>query len=231
MNSRYWSTDRLAELLADRLGWPPPVDCSLDESGPFTRDELAGGIDRDRFLAAVRRLNTGPGGEPWLDEPRLAQVWDAVTRIGDGLSSGNEDFFKLLLSGVVVDAPPWMQGARTRVVRLVAWDDPDANDWLVATHVPIRRPGYTGVPTVELDFVVLCNGIPFVVGACSGPDRTDGVTGAIDRLRVLSGERRLVPDRSVPGLFRYVQLLVAVDDERAKLGTVTSLPEHFAEWR
>ncbi|HLV71699.1 MAG TPA: type I restriction endonuclease [Vulgatibacteraceae bacterium] len=231
MNSRYWSTDRLAKLLADRLGWPPPVDCSLDESGPFTRDELADGIDRDRFLAAVRRLNTGPGGEPWLDEPRLAQVWDAVTRISDGLSSGNEDFFKLLLSGVVVDAPPWMQGARTRVVRLVAWDDPDANDWLVATHVPIRRPRYTGVPTVELDFVVLCNGIPFVVGACSGPDRTDGVTGAIDRLRVLSGERRLVPDRSVPSLFRYVQLLVAVDDERAKLGTVTSLPEHFAEWR
>ncbi|MEU6749206.1 DEAD/DEAH box helicase family protein, partial [Spirillospora sp. NPDC046719] len=218
-------------MLADRLGWPVPVDCSGDEPGPFRSGELADGVDRGRLLDAVRRINPGPDGEPWLGDTQLAQVWDAVTRIDGGLVKGNEQFFELLQSGVAVDAPPWLDGERSRVVRLVDWDEPDANDWVVATHVPIRRERFDGVPAVELDFLILCNGMPFVLGAGSGPDRTDGIAGAIDRLRVLSGERRLVPDRSVPRLFRYVQLLVAVDGERARLGTVTSLPEHFAEWR
>ncbi|GAA1900641.1 type I restriction endonuclease subunit R [Actinomadura bangladeshensis] len=230
MSRETLATDRLAALLADRLGWSAPVDCSLGEAGPLSGEGLAKGIDRARFLDAVRRINPGPGGELWLDDAQLAQVWDAVARIDRDMVTGNEQFFELLHSGVAVDAPPWLDNGRSRAVKLVEWDDPDANDWVVATHVPIRRRS-AGVPAVELDFVVLCNGIPFVVGAASGPQETDGVTGAVDRLRVLSGERRLLPDRSVPELFRYVQFLVAVDDERAALGTVTSLPEHFAEWR
>jgi type I restriction enzyme R subunit len=225
------ATDHLAELLSDHLGWPAPVDVS--QIGADLRDEnvLSDGLHRERFLGAVRRINPGPDGEPWLAEPQLAQVWDAVTRIDGELVKGNEQFFELLHSGVAVDTPPWLEGERTRVVRLIAWDEPEANDWLLARHVPVRRPRYTGVPVVELDLVLLINGIPFVVAASSTADRSDGVTGAIDRLRVLSGERRLVPDRSIPRLFRYVQLLVAVDEGRAKLGTITSLPEHYAEWR
>ncbi len=57
---------------------------------------LAEGIDRAAFLDAVRRINPGPGGELWLDDAQLAQVWDAVARIDRDMVTGNEQFFELL---------------------------------------------------------------------------------------------------------------------------------------
>jgi type I restriction enzyme R subunit len=223
--------DHLADLLVHKLGWTERIDASVPGTELSDGTALRDGILRDRLLDAVRRINPGPDGEPWLDERRLVQIWDAVTRpISQDLIRGNQEFFEILHAGVAVPGPAGASG-RAQVVRLIDWDRPEGNDLLVATGVPVRRPADGGLPDVELDVVLFVNGIPFVVGACASTWQTDGTRGALDLLRTYTGQRRLVPARSIPGLFRFVQLLVAADTERARLGTITSLPEHFAEWK
>ncbi|GAA2606685.1 HsdR family type I site-specific deoxyribonuclease [Actinomadura fulvescens] len=225
-------TDRLADLLVTHLGWVDRLDAALPGTVLSDEEALRDGLLRDRFLEAVRQINPATDGRLWLDEPRLDQVWESVTRRLSGeLVQGNEEFFEVLQSGVVVDGPSDDPDGRRRAIRLVDWDNPELNDLLVATRVPVQRPRDGGIPKIELDAVLFVNGIPFVVVACSSAWQTDGVNGAIDVLRTYTGRRRMVPNQSLPGFFRYVQVLVATDGEQARLGTVTSLPEHFAEWK
>jgi type I restriction enzyme R subunit len=224
--------NHLAELLVRRLDWQTWIDASAPDTELSGGVALRDGLLRDRLLESVRRINLGPDGKPWLDGPRLDRIWDAVTRpLSSDLVKGNQEFFELLQSGIAVDGPPGMDNGRARVIQLVDWDHPERNDLLVATGVPVQRPRDGGVPYVELGVVLFVNGIPSVVIECASGWQTDGARGAIDRLRTYTGRRRLVPAESIPDLFRYVQLLVAADEEHAWLGTITSLPEHFAEWK
>lgn len=128
-----------------------------------------------------------------------------------------------------MDGPDDWNAGRSRSIDLIAWDRLDQNDFLVVLDLPVERPYDGGPRRIVLDAVAFVNGIPFAVIASSAG--TAAIRDAVDRLRSWTGERPFVPDTSVPGFFRYVQLLVAADTLDARLGTVTSLPEYFAEWK
>ncbi|MFF3439614.1 type I restriction endonuclease subunit R [Streptosporangium sp. NPDC002721] len=217
---------RVARLL-HRLGWHETADWSLKAAHEV--GDHHEGLLKERFLAAVRNVNRR-NDEPWLDPERLERVWEELTRrVPAGLVEGNRKVLEILQSGVAVKGLTDWDGGRHQVVRLIDWENPDANDFLLVTGQPVERPRDGGVSDIRLHFVGYINGIPFVVGAASSP--VGGVRDAVDALRAWTGERALAPDRSVPALFRYVQILVATDGVQAKLGTVTSGPEDFAVWR
>lgn len=217
---------RIARLLG-RLGWHEAVDWSMKTARDI--GDHHEGLLKDRFLAAVRRINLRDG-QPWLDPGRLEQVWEELTRrIPMDMVEGNRKVLEVLQSGVDVEGLSDWDGGRRQVVRLVDWDAPGANEFLLVTGHPVERPRDGGVSDIRLDAVGYVNGIPFVVAAVAS--LVGGVRDAVDALRSWTGERALAPDRSVPELFRYVQVLVATDGVGAKLGTVTSRPEDFAVWR
>lgn len=217
---------RIVRLL-QRLGWNETVDWSMKTARDI--GEHHEGLLKDRFLAAVRRINLRDG-QPWLDPGRLEQVWEELTRrIPMDMVEGNRKVLEVLQSGVDVEGLSDWDGGRRQVVQLVDWDASGANEFLLVTGHPVERPRDGGVSDIRLDAVGYVNGIPFVVAAVAS--LVGGVRDAVDALRSWTGERMLAPDRSVPSLFRYVQVLVATDGVGAKLGTVTSRPEDFAVWR
>ncbi|MGO9926856.1 MAG: type I restriction endonuclease, partial [Mycobacterium sp.] len=188
----------------------------------------------DRLRNRVHAINPGPDGQPWLDEERLDHICDRLRRAAAGgdLVDSNRAVTEVLLQGVVVAGLPDWDGGRSRKVRLVDWDIPERNDLLVVEKFRLDRPLDGGPRFVVLDYVLFVNGLPLVVVRHPSADREPTVGEAIADLRSYTGQRQDGPRESVPGLFRYIQMLVATDGMRqAKLGTITSAPEHFADWK
>ena len=217
------------------LGWAEIVAADpfalapTDGRGDY-HDELL----LDRLRDRVHAINLGPGGAPWLDEARLDVICGKLRRVaaeGD-LVDANRAVTELLLQGAVVEGLPDWDGGRSRTVKLIDWEIPERNDLRVVEKFRLDRPLDGGPRFVVLDYVMFVNGLPLAVVRHPSADREPTVGEAIADLRSYTGQREDGPQESVPGFFRYVQVLVATDGiEQAKLGTITSAPEHFAEWK
>jgi type I restriction enzyme R subunit len=219
----------IAQLVA--MGWthlqfgsPEPYLAEHEGSG---RDSFADAVLLDRFRAAVRKINPGPDGQPWLDPERVSSIVNRVVRDTDRGAAGNIAFTELLTSkALTVDGfPDWDNGA-AQDIRLVDWDHPDNNDLLVISQFRVATPGGSQ-PYVVLDLVLFVNGLPFVIIEGKDPAPT-ALTRAVGQLITNCGasSRDAAAD-----LTRFAQLLVATDREGALYGTVTSDTEHFAPWR
>ncbi len=218
-----------------RLGWgeivfADPFAVTPSDGRSDYHDELL----FDRLRDRVRAINPGPDGQSWLDEARLDLICDRLRRAaaGDDLADSNRAVTEVLVQGVVVDGLPDWDGGRSRKVRLVDWDVPERNDLRVVEKFRLDRPPDGGPRFVMLDYVLFVNGLPLAVIRHPSPDREPTVGEAIADLRSYTGQRLDGPRETVPGFFRYVQMLVATDGmTQAKLGTITSAPEHFADWK
>lgn len=223
----------IADLLTV-LGWTEIIAADplsrVPEDGRDTyQDELL----IDRFRESVRVINPGPDRNPWLDQTRLDLICDRVRQIATmpDLVEANKASTELLLSGLVVPGLAEEDG-RGRRVRLVDWDEPARNDLRVVRNFRLDRPVDGGAPWIILDYVLFVNGLPLAVIRDPAPDREATVGEAIADLRSYTGARQDGPRESVPRFFGYAQVLVATDGiEHAKLGTITSPPEYFTEWK
>ena len=230
----------LAHLTAG-LGWTQSLD-GLPEGGvpgnpaASGRGDFQAEVLTDRLRAAVHRFNPGPDGTPWLDEQRLDRIIATLVpetqrvHAQRGLVEANRAVTDLLLDGVPVPGLPDWDGGRDQKIQLIVWDDWRANDLCVIRQFRLDRATDGGAPFVVLDVVLFVNGIPLAVVKCKHPDQPSPIAAAIADLRAYAGQRKSGEREGVPAFFRFVQVTVATDGERAKLGTITSLPEHYAEW-
>lgn len=217
------------------LGWPEIVAADpwsdIPEDGRRNYREV---LLLDRFREQVRAINPGPDGDPWLDEQRLDHICSLINHAVDrpDLVEANKEFTELLLQGLVVPGPPGWDGGRGQRIRLVDWDDPARNDLLAIRNFRLDRPLDGGSTQAVLDFVLFVNGLPLAVVRDPVSDPSATVNRSIADLRSYTGMRQDGPVESIPRLFACAQLLVATNGgSQAKLGTITSAPEHFAEWK
>ena len=223
-------TDILRKLGWDEIVIADPFAAIPGDGRSDYHDELLSHRLRDR----LRTINPGPGGQPWLDDSRLDLICDRLRRAAAGgdLVDSNRAVTEMLLQGVVVAGLPGWDGGRNRKVRLIDWDMPERNDLRVVEKFRLDRPADGGPRFVVLDYVLFVNGLPLAVIRHPSAEREPTVEEAIADLRSYTGQRLDGPRETVPGFFRYVQLLVATDGMmQAKLGTITSGPEHFADWK
>jgi type I restriction enzyme R subunit len=105
--------------------------------------------------------------------------------------------------------------------RLVDFERPEQNEFLLARQYPVRGDrGTLG----RLDLVVFVNGFPLAVVELKDPteEQTD-IWKAYDDLHEYKVE--------LPGLFAFNELLVISDGVETRLGSVTSDPDRFAAWK
>ncbi|CAM5537517.1 DEAD/DEAH box helicase family protein [Streptomyces violaceorubidus] len=206
-----------------------PKDPRASLRGSFSEPVL------ERLLRRkLRGLNLDAHGSEWLDEERISQAVNALTRLSSTtLLEANTVSTDLLLTGITVDGLPGWDGGRDQRVQYVDWAYPERNDFLVISQFRMDVPGTAGQKSVVPDLVLFVNGIPLVVIECKKPGMHGGsLSQAIDQLRRYANQRGAkTHGEGSEALFRTVQLTVATTGDKAMLGTYTSHADHYSVWR
>ncbi|MFE9669906.1 type I restriction endonuclease subunit R [Microbispora bryophytorum] len=212
----------------EAMGWThlqgaPPGHHPMDPRSS-AREDFRAVVLEDRFRKAVREINPGPDGTPWLNDRRLDGIVDTVLRQPPPGVPGNLLITGLLRTGVTVEGLPGWDDHVNQDIRLIDFDSPEKNDLLAVSQFRIDRPDHA--PAVP-DIVLFVNGLPLVVIECKRPG-PGALDVAVHQLLRYAGAHE---PAAVPELVRLAQLLVATDREGAQLATVTAEPRHFAAWR
>ncbi len=172
-------------------------------------------ILRGRLEAAVARLN--PDIPPDAREDAIKRVIGAESA---SLVEENRRLHRLIVEGVDVEFHADDGTIRGDKVRLIDFDDPGANDWLVVDQMVVIEAGHNRRP----DVVVFVNGLPLAVIELKNPGTESATLGAAyNQLQTYKTE--------IPSLFRTNAALVTSDGMLARIGSLTANEERFMPWR
>lgn len=231
MGSEYTEVERpLLDQLA-ALGWQV-IEASKVDPATSDRSSFREVLLEKRARSALQSINRGPGGAPWLDDSRLSEVTSELLKPGVGkLIEINERVTAAVLEGVTVSGlPGWDQG-RDQRIQLIDFDNPSSNDFLAISQFRVDEPGGQGKKYIAPDIVLFVNGIPLVVIECKSPYVTDPMAEGIKQLRRYANRRGTGIPEGNEKLFWSNQFVVSTYGDRARVGTFTSNPDHFLEWR
>ena len=157
---------------------------------------------------------------PSLPPATIDEVVRRVTRPqSPSLDENNHELHRWLVGGVEVQV---RRDGRVRgdTARLVDFDDPDRNDWLVVDQMTVIEGKYNRRP----DLVVFLNGLPIAVIELKNPE-TENATlkSAWNQLQTYKSQ--------IPSLFNSNEILVISDGTEAKVGSLTAGYEWFSALR
>jgi type I restriction enzyme R subunit len=202
-------------------GAAPGATPSVPE--PSGRDSFFDVYLEDKLRAALKRIN------PWLDDQRLTRAVNDLINIDEpDLVEANQAATRLLHVGTTADDP---ETGKQRTVHYVDWGDWTNNDFTAVRQFRVDRPIGRGRLYVVPDVVLFLNGIAVVTIECKHGGQDTAMAEAIDQLHRYADRRESDFPEGVRRLFHASQLLIATHGERARVGTITSDPEHFAEWK
>ncbi|MGH9437048.1 MAG: type I restriction endonuclease subunit R, partial [Terriglobia bacterium] len=204
------------ELFAE-LGWET-LNCYHENFGPLSllgRDTMADVLLPARLRPAIERLN--PGMSPLAIDLAL----DELTKDRSTLSAAaaNQAVYKLLKDGVKVRIKRADEDEESvEIVKLIDWNDPANNDFLLASQLWIS--GDYG--RKRADLVGFVNGIPLVFIELK----------ASHKKLELAFEKNFSDYKdTVPQIFWYNAFVILSNGSNARIGTITAGIEHFAEWK
>lgn len=168
-----------------------------------------------RLREALATLNPG------VPQEGLDEAFRKLTRISSPqLVDANHELHYYLVNGVAVE---YLRGDGTigyDPVRVVDFDRPENNDWLVVNQLTVTESGHKRRP----DVVVYVNGLPMAV--------IELKNAASDNATIWGAYRQIQTyKREIPGLFTFNELLVVSDGLEARIGTLSAQKERFAPWR
>jgi len=198
------------------LGYGTVAGDRIDPDGKYPEreghDEV---VLRKRFEDAMSRLN--PGLPLEARQEAIRKVLQSELPV---LLEENRRLHRYLTDGVEVeyDGPDGLVTAG--VVRLVDFDYPDHNDWLVVNQFTV----ITGTVNRRPDCVVFLNGLPLAVIELKAPGAEVGtLSAAYNQLQTYKAQ--------VPALFRTNAILITSDGLRSCVGSLSADEERFMPWR
>ena len=169
----------------------------------------------ERVRTAIARLNPRLAAE-WRAEA-LAKLLSAET---PSLVAENRRLHRYLVEGVPVEVRRRDGTVSGEQVRLLDFDDPNANDWLVVNQFAIIESKANRRP----DLVLFVNGVPLGVIELKNPgDENATIDGAFNQLQTYKAQ--------IPSLFRTNAALLISDGIAARIGSLTADRERFMPWR
>jgi type I restriction enzyme R subunit len=162
MNSQPYTEDHLVEQPASQLfgemGWTAvwAMDEVFSPGGMLRRDTKSEVLLVRKLQATLERLN------PTLQTHAIKFAVDELARDRSAMSlaAANREIWELLRDGVKVSVADHERGGqKTERVRVMDWDNPHANDFLLVSQMTITGDLYTCRP----DLIGFVNGLPLVV--------------------------------------------------------------------
>ena len=178
------------------------------------RETTAEVVLRPRLEAALGRLNPG------VDRDVIGQAVEVIVKDRGALApaQANREVYRLLKDGVKVEYLDDDGDPTDATLRVIDWNHPEANDFLVVPQLTITGLADKAVP----DLVGFVNGIPLLLlefKKSHGPVR-DAFDLNLTRYK-----------RVIPHLFWYNALVILSNGSEAKVGSMTAGYEHFADWK
>jgi type I restriction enzyme R subunit len=241
MSPHPYSENQLVEQpaigLFTELGWtiacgdlhPDPLpagegDCA-NVSGLLGRETTSEVVLVPRLRAALERLN------PTLPPEAITTAIDELVRDRSAMSleAANREVYLLLKKGIRVSMAeredgsagtprPTSGGQKTERLRVVDWEQPANNDFLLVNQFSVTGALYTCRP----DLVGFVNGLPLVVIELKKP----GVPA-----RAAFDENLTHYKQQIPALFWFNALLIASNGTASRVGSLTADWERFFEWK
>ena len=216
-----YSEDALVEkpaiaLLAE-LGWKTvnayhEFDHGLSQLGRETKAEV---ILKTPLRLALLKIN------PDVSIEAIHEAIGELTRDRSRLSpaAANREIYHLLKNGVrATVADPEGDGETVEVVRVIDWDTPKNNDFLLCSQFWITGEMHTR----RADLIGFVNGLPLVFIELKAVHR---------RLETaFTGNLRDYKD-TIPHLFWPNALVILSNGSQSRVGSITAGWEHFAEWK
>lgn len=222
--SSLYSEDQLVEqpaiALFAELGWQ--IATGTDEIvggnsilGRETRSDV---ILTFRLRAALSKIN------PLMPPEAIAVAVDELYRDRSAmlLTAANRELWQLMRDGVKVSIPDSEKGGqKIERIRVIDWQNPLANDFLLVSQMTITGPLYTCRP----DLIGFVNGLPWVVIELKKP----GVPAKQAFDGNLTSYKHA--QNGVPALFWSNALLIASNGADSRVGSLTADWERFFEWK
>ncbi len=171
-----------------------------------------------RLRAVLDKLN------PQLPAEAISSAVDELTRDRSAmtLAGANRAVWTVLKDGVKVSVPDRERGGiKDERVRVVDWENPAANDFLLVSQATVTGQLYTCRP----DLIGFVNGLPWVVIEVKKP----GVAARQAFDDNLTSYKH--PQNGIPQLFWYSAFLIASNGTESRVGTITADWERFFEWK
>ena len=198
------------------LGYAPADGVGIGPDGSAAERENYGEVLLlKRLREAIARLN------PTLTAETRSEVLAKLRNVETpSLIAENRRLHRYLVEGVPVEVRRSDGTVSGEQARLIDFDDPDANDWLVVNQFIVienhanRRP----------DLVIFVNGLPLALIELKNPgDENATLDGAFHQLQTYKSQIGL--------LFRTNAVLMLSDGLAARIGSLTADRERFMPWR
>ncbi len=221
MNTHAYSEDQLVERpaieLFAALGWQTvsAMEESFGDGGTLGRETRGEVVLTGRLRVALNTLN------PEAPVDAVTAVIDELSRDRSAMSleAANREVYHLLKEGVMVSMPDRERGGqKAERLRVVDWQHPENNDFLLVRQFSVLGSLYTCRP----DLVGFVNGLPWVVIELKKP----GVPA-----RAAFDENLTHYKQQIPALFWFNALLIASNGTDSRVGSLTADWGRWGEWK
>ncbi len=221
MSLHAYSEDQLVEQpaigLFGELGWQTvsALEETFGAGGTLGRETRGEVVLVERLRTALGKFN------PTLPPEAIQTAIDELTRDRSAMSleAANREVYRLLKEGITVSVPDREHGGqKTERLRVVDWEAPANNDFLLVSQLTVTGPLYTCRP----DLVGFVNGLPWVVIELKKP----GVPA-----RAAFDENLTHYRQQIPALFWSNALLVASNGTDSRVGSLTADWGRWVEWK
>jgi type I restriction enzyme, R subunit len=200
----------------EELGWERVhgPDIAPDGETP-ERADWSDVVLKERLRAKISELN------PELPVSAVDQaVGQAIRAEYSEVIDDHAHFHRLLVDGFPVSWTDESGEEKDARVRLVDLEKTERNEFLVINQVTISISSKTRRP----DVLLYVNGLP--LGQIELKNPTDKAATPESAVNQVNHYRSTIPD-----LYRFVEVIGVSDLLLARMGTITTPAEHFAEWK
>ncbi|MBC7076113.1 MAG: type I restriction endonuclease subunit R, partial [Syntrophomonadaceae bacterium] len=202
--------------LFDQLGWDT-VHCfheTLGTNGTLGRETTAEVVLTRYLRNALEKLNPG------MDSEVINLAIEEIIKDRSSLSpvQANQEVYKLLKDGVKVTYKNDEGEETDEVVRVIDWNNPENNHFLLASQLWISGEIYKR----RADLVGFVNGIPLVFIELKSTAR---------RLEHAYYDNLRDYKNTIPQLFWYNAFIILSNGSQSRIGSMSASWEHFAEWK
>lgn len=220
-NERPESQDRMIKMLIG-MGYEYVSRSEAEEkrgnlSNVVFEDELRTFLNAQRYTFRGKEYN-------FSAESVTRAIRELDASLLQGLLMASKDIYNHLTGGISVEEKLFLEGDNLGThsfdLKYIDFAHAENNKWQVTEEFSVERSNGS---FARPDIVLLCNGIPLVVieNKKSSVDVKEGV---------LQHVRNMMPGY-IPQLFKYTQLVLAVNPNKVVYGTSGTTADYFVEWR